>query len=106
MEILFERNMLRQGVDFVLKDKSISGEICYGRIIMEPVIECTTVDSSQIHFLTLDKAQQLMDDLWQCGLRPAEGSGSAGSMKKIEDHLADMQKIAFSCLKSLDIGKE
>ena len=46
-------------------------------------------------FLYLDKAeaQLLMDDLWLCGLRPSEGAGSAGAMKKVENHLADMRKI-------------
>ncbi len=48
----------------------------------------------------MDEAQTLMDDLWSAGLRPTEGSGSAGSLKATEKHLADMRKIAF---KSLDI---
>jgi hypothetical protein len=26
------------------------------------------------------QAQQLMDELWRCGLRPSEGTGSAGSL--------------------------
>lgn len=40
-------------------------------------------------------AQQLMDNLWQCGLRPSEGSGSAGSLKATEKHLEDMRKLVF-----------
>ena len=43
-------------------------------------------------------AQRLMDELWSCGLRPSEGTGSAGSLKATENHLADMQKIAFRLL--------
>lgn len=48
-------------------------------------------------FLDIEKchAQKLMDDLWDCGLRPSEGSGSAGAMKKTENHLQDMRMIAF-----------
>jgi hypothetical protein len=38
-------------------------------------------------------AQQLMDQLWNCGIRPAEGSGSAGSLRATENHLHDMQKM-------------
>ncbi len=49
--------------------------------------------------LEYDEAQQLMDDLWQAGLRPAEGSGSAGSLRATEKHLEDMRKIAFNKLK-------
>ena len=45
-----------------------------------------------------DAAQQLMDELWRCGLRPSEGTGSAGSLAATERHLNDMQKIAFQLL--------
>jgi hypothetical protein len=45
-------------------------------------------------------AQELMDDLWKCGYRPSEGSGSAGSLLATENHLQDMRKIAFDLLKT------
>ena len=45
--------------------------------------------------LGAEHAQILMDDLWDCGLRPSEGSGSAGSMLATQQHLADMKKILF-----------
>lgn len=37
-------------------------------------------------------AEQLMDQLWDCGLRPSEGSGSAGAMAATQLHLADMRR--------------
>ena len=40
-------------------------------------------------------AQELMDDLWQCGVRPSEGSGSAGALAATERHLKDMQRLVF-----------
>ena len=43
-------------------------------------------------------AQVLIDDLWANGLRPTEGTGSAGALKAVENHLGDMQKIAFKLL--------
>lgn len=46
--------------------------------------------------LMKDQAQQFIDALWSAGLRPSEGSGSAGSLAATERHLADMRKIAFS----------
>jgi hypothetical protein len=49
--------------------------------------------------LDLTEAQGLMDELWSCGLRPSEGTGSAGSLAATERHLADMKKIAFHALK-------
>lgn len=46
---------------------------------------------------TLDKtqAQQLIDQLWNCGVRPTEGSGSAGALAATERHLKDMQRLVF-----------
>ncbi len=45
--------------------------------------------------LTDEAAQQLMDELWRCGLRPTEGSGSAGSLAATERHLEDMRALVF-----------
>jgi hypothetical protein len=42
-----------------------------------------------------DDAQQLMDELWRVGLRPTEGTGSAGSLSATQRHLEDMRKLAF-----------
>lgn len=49
--------------------------------------------------LKVEQAQQLMDSLWDCGLRPSEGTGSAGALAAVERHLADMKRIAFHALK-------
>ena len=40
-------------------------------------------------------AQELMDQLWSCGLRPSQGSGSAGSLSATQYHLEDMRKLVF-----------
>lgn len=40
-------------------------------------------------------AQRLMDELWQCGLRPSEGTGSAGAMAATQRHLEDMRTLVF-----------
>lgn len=49
--------------------------------------------------LGIQQAQQLMDELWQCGLRPSEGTGSAGSLAATERHLKDMQAVAMGLLR-------
>ena len=49
--------------------------------------------------LSPDQAQALIDGLWECGLRPTEGTGSAGALAAVERHLADMKKVAFHALK-------
>lgn len=53
--------------------------------------------------LTEKHAQQLMDDLFKCGIRPSEGSGSAGMLKATQDHLADMRKISLDLLDQLKL---
>lgn len=49
--------------------------------------------------LSHDDAQALVDELWLCGIRPSEGTGSAGSLAATERHLADMRRIAFAALR-------
>lgn len=44
------------------------------------------------------EAQVLMDDLWSAGVRPTEGTGSAGALSTVERHLCDMRTIAFKKL--------
>ena len=39
------------------------------------------------------EAQELMDQLYHCGLRPTEGRGSVGQLKATQDHLNDMRSI-------------
>ncbi len=46
--------------------------------------------------LDYTNAQLLIDDLWYCGFRPSEGTGSAGALKATEKHLDDMRKIVFN----------
>ena len=48
--------------------------------------------------IPLDAAQELMDDLWRCGLRPSEGKGSAGQLAAVSYHLEDMRKLVFENL--------
>lgn len=48
--------------------------------------------------LSMPSAQKLMDELWSCGIRPTEGTGSAGSLAATERHLSDMRTIAFGKL--------
>jgi hypothetical protein len=37
----------------------------------------------------------LMDQLWNCGLRPTEGTGSAGALGATQKHLADLKEILY-----------
>ena len=45
--------------------------------------------------MSRDSAQQLMDELFRIGIRPSDGSGSAGQMAATERHLEDMRRLVF-----------
>ncbi len=51
-------------------------------------------------FMTIDRdsAQRLMDELWNVGIRPTEGTGSAGSLAATERHLKDFRAIVEKTL--------
>jgi hypothetical protein len=61
-------------------------------------IESPGIKVEPIITLSRKVAQQLMDDLWHCGLRPTEGMGSIGEQAATEKHLEDMRKVAFQYL--------
>jgi len=41
-------------------------------------------------------AQEIMDQLWQIGFRPSEGTGSASALAATQKHLDDMRKLVFN----------
>lgn len=45
--------------------------------------------------MSMTDAQELIDALWRCGLRPSEGSGSAGALAATQKHLEDMRSLVF-----------
>lgn len=66
---------------------------CAAPIVMEALREGAAITPA----FNIDKtqAQHVMDQLWECGLRPSEGTGSAGSLKATERHLEDMRRLVF-----------
>lgn len=48
--------------------------------------------------LEMTSAQVLMDDLWNCGIRPTEGAGTAGAMGATQRHLEDMRTLVFRAI--------
>lgn len=70
-----------------LLGKSVEFEEHIAPMVSEPTLIC-------------DKraAQELMDQLWQCGIRPTDGVDNAGALAATKDHLKDMQKIVFDLL--------
>lgn len=63
-------------------------------IVFEDVADGLTFEPTTV--LGMAAAQQLMDGLWQCGLRPSEGTGSAGALAATQKHLEDMRTLVFN----------
>jgi hypothetical protein len=64
------------------------------KLLFTDMPECTQYIEPVITLSNKD-AQQLMDELWGCGLRPSEGTGSAGSLAATQRHLEDMRTLVF-----------
>lgn len=71
--------------------------------LMEPIkfrrIDPNESADAPTIMMDIQSAQSIMDNLWRCGLRPSEGSGSAGSLAATERHLEDMRLIVMNNLK-------
>jgi hypothetical protein len=79
---------------------TINGDVVQrGKWMKEPVlveVEEGTTPPIAISLPMVD-AQALMDRLWKAGLRPTEGSGSAGALSATKYHLEDVRTLLFDC---------
>jgi hypothetical protein len=93
------RDPYRFGVGLFIAQKDMDGHIAVATNITYQVIEPGEIGpDAPVLTMREDEAQELMDALWTVGLRPTEGSGSAGSLKATQDHLADMRAIVAKTL--------
>lgn len=90
MKIYADQKFMNRGIDVHIID---------GNAMASPLAFETITDNAALTppVVTLknSEAQDLMDELWRAGVRPSEGSGSAGSLKATENHLEDMRRIVF-----------
>jgi len=66
-----------------------------GKMVFEEREEGVVIPDSDGLRLSDENAQQLMDALWNIGVRPTEGAGSAGSLAATIRHLEDMRALVF-----------
>ena len=81
----------RSAVEIFIGDRD--GKTRVKEIVLERLEEGVAHPPS--FMLDNETAQTLMDDLWNCGLRPTEGAGTAGAMRATERHLQDMRTLVF-----------
>jgi len=98
IEMMARRDDWHQGVSLFARQEQVGmGGTVATKVAFEPTVDWSVPEPFMK--LSLHTAQQLIDELWGCGLRPSEGSGSAGSLRATEKHLADLKTIAFHSLK-------
>jgi len=91
------------GIELYVRAQAPDGDGHY--YIKDVIIERLDFNSPiQPPTLKLSKrnAQVLMDDLWASGIRPSEKRDIGGALRATENHLGDMQRIAF---RLLEIGE-
>lgn len=99
MEVRCQREPWKDGVEIAVFEKHPTGRVMYAeRLTMRELTPGEYIGEPTMR-LKNDEAQMLIDELWRCGLRPSEGSGSAGSLAATERHLKDMQAIAMGLLR-------
>lgn len=109
-EISAQRNIRRSAVDIWLV-KYEAGSVTFLETIIlktlprEDGVAVLEKEGADFFSLPYDLTQNLMDELWRCGFRPTEGTGSAGSLKATENHLADMQKLSWRLLDMVEKDK-
>ena len=72
-----------------------NNELFVGKLVYEDKPHPDSLEVPSAMNLSMDMAQELMDSLWECGVRPKEGQGSAGQMESVKYHLEDMRKLVF-----------
>ena len=97
--IFSERAFYGRGINLSMC-KPLPNPDARGLLVAKPVEwreveEGFSLEGDHMLSLSEDLAQMLMDELWKCGLRPSEGSGSAGSLRATERHLEDMRRLVF-----------
>jgi len=85
------------GDNFHVRMGSLVGE---RMVIAQPVqfistTEAPVVETQPALTLSKESAQSFMDELWNVGIRPSEGTGSAGQLAATQKHLDDMRRLVF-----------
>lgn len=98
-EVRAERVKYRSAIELSVFRRRPDDRIDVAQPLVMRTVEDGEANVEPTMTLSVTEAQLLMDELWNCGLRPSEGTGSAGSLAATERHLKDMQAIAMGLLR-------
>lgn len=92
IKIRAERRVYDRGIGLYVVDETMEA---VGTDVTMTKVEAGQAWPAPTLTIDITASQALMDELWDCGLRPSEGSGSAGSLAATERHLEDMRALVF-----------
>lgn len=93
IQILVGKNISTQNYEFYIRrDDGKIAELHWRDVVPGEWSEPTILISDRLGGSTM---QALADKLWECGIRPTEAAGSAGSLSATKYHLEDMRKLVF-----------
>lgn len=90
---LVRDRVFSESVKLYLFTKDKRGTNAAQPMVIAPVAEFTAPMPAAT--LEPETCQELMDELWNVGFRPTEGSGSAGQLAAVQRHLEDMRTLVF-----------
>lgn len=99
LEVMARRADYSNGVDIYVCRRTVGDGLSFAMPVVMQKAQSEYDVAMPMLRLKIHEAQQLMDELWQCGLRPTEGTGSAGSLAATERHLKDMRDIVVGLLR-------
>ena len=105
-EILIQRHHWSRNHGVYIRLTEQRGERYFEAIAQPLTMTQLTDENAGTNFppcfeLRADEMQQLMDELWRVGMRPSEGSGSAGALAATQHHLADMRTISHKLIEEM-----
>ena len=94
-----ERNFPNMSYDIYLFNMSKDPDTIY---VAQPLTMKQSSRGGEYHppFVSLSEsdAAQLMDRLWNAGVRPSNGAGSHATHEALNNHLEDLRRVAFKLL--------
>ena len=94
LKLLAQRSgFAMHGIEFLLLDRTFDDKLSKAKYIeFEPYDEQIYIDPT--FHLEIAEAQSLIDNLWECGLRPTNITNVSGEVAAVKEHLGDMRKLS------------
>ena len=94
-DFFFNQDWCRDGFSLWVGRRGCRGDLSVARNVrFDPIAEGVSLGDPTF-ILRQEAAQKLFQSMYDAGLRPANGEGSAGQLGATERHLADMRRLVF-----------